>query len=49
MPVWGESFMKDSAGKTIQKCEWDEDGYWVFTFTDGSELCFKSMAELEVA
>ena len=37
----------DSVGKTIESLEWDsEDEYWVMTFTDGSECCFRFMAEL---
>lgn len=35
-------------GKTIKSMEWSPpdqigDGYWVVTFTDGSEICFNRM------
>lgn len=35
-------------GKTIESMEWtDADGgYWVITFTDGSEISVRLMAEL---
>lgn len=36
----------DSTGKTIAALEWDEtDSYWVMTFTDGTEMAFRFMAE----
>lgn len=38
----------DAAGKTVESLEWEPDqgGYWVMTFTDGSEISFRFMAEL---
>lgn len=41
----------DSKGKVIESCEWSPadksgPGYWVMTFTDGTEICFRFMAEL---
>ncbi len=43
---------EDAKGKVVESLEWcaDDDfrngGYWVMTFTDGSEICFRFMAEL---
>ena len=38
---------EDVKGKVVKSLEWDkEDGYWVMEFTDGTELCFRMMAEL---
>jgi len=41
---------EEAVGKMIASLEWvdDEDtgGYWVMTFTDGSEICLRLMAEL---
>jgi hypothetical protein len=38
----------ESAGKTVESLEWEPDGgYWVMTFTDGSETSFRFMAELD--
>lgn len=36
------------AGKTVQSLEWEAEdgGYWVMTFTDGTETSFRFMAEL---
>lgn len=36
---------EEAKGKTVESLEWDED-YWVMTFTDGTETCFRLMAEL---
>lgn len=38
----------ESKGKTIETMGWEPDdgGYWVITFTDGSELSVRLMAEL---
>jgi hypothetical protein len=34
-------------GRTVESLEFEEDGgYWVMTFTDGSEISFRFMAEL---
>lgn len=37
-----------AAGKTVESLQWEEepDGYWVMTFTDGTEISFRFMAEL---
>ena len=35
-------------GKVIDLLEWvEKDRYWVITFTDGSEVCVRLMAEIE--
>ena len=37
----------DAKGKIVESLKWDEvDKYWVMTFTDGSEICVRFMAEL---
>ena len=42
-----ELISQDAKGKTIESMEWDEEGeYWVLTFTDGSEMSVRLMAEL---
>ena len=42
-----ESIIKESIGKTVTGMEYVENGnYWVFTFSDGSEMSFRFMAEL---
>ena len=42
-----EQFIQQSKGKTIAGAEWDEvENYWVLTFTDGSEVCIRLMAEI---
>ncbi len=34
-------------GKQVESLDYEpEDGYWVMTFTDGSEITFRFMAEL---
>jgi hypothetical protein len=40
-----------SSGKIVVSLEYDhgignDDGYWVMTFTDGTEITFRFMAEL---
>ena len=35
-----------AAGKRVQSLEWDDDGYWVMVFGDGTEISFRFMAEL---
>jgi len=51
---WRASLSAAVQGKTIQSLEWSaeadgSDGYWVMTFTDGSEVCFaRTMAELAI-
>ena len=38
---------EEAKGRTILSLEYDEvDKYWVMTFTDGSEICFRFMSEL---
>ncbi len=38
--------ISESKGKVIKHLKYDEDGnYWVMTFTDGSEMSFRFMAE----
>lgn len=38
---------EEATGRVIKSLEWEpEDGYWVMTFTDDSEICFRLMAEL---
>ena len=42
------SIIKESIGKTITDLEYVErDRYWVMSFSDGSEMSFRFMAELE--
>ncbi len=42
-----ESIIKESIGKTVTGMEYVEgDRYWVMTFSDGSEMSFRFMAEL---
>jgi hypothetical protein len=38
----------NAKGKTVESLEWESEdgGYWVMTFTDGSETTFRFMAEL---
>lgn len=36
---------QESVGKVIARVDWDED-YWTMTFTDGTEMSFRFMAEL---
>lgn len=50
-PTGRAQFIRDSVGKTIRSARWqpdlpEEPGYWVLTFTDGSELSVRLMAEL---
>jgi hypothetical protein len=38
----------EAKGKTVESLYWDDEGdYWVMTFTDGAEICFRFMAELQ--
>ena len=39
--------IEDTKDKVVKSLEWD-DGYWVMTFADDSEMCFKFMAELQI-
>jgi hypothetical protein len=46
-----ERLSREAAGKTVESLEWSPPdasggGYWVMTFTDGSEVSFRLMAEL---
>lgn len=42
-----ERISTEAKGKIIETMEYDEEGgYWVITFTDGSEMTFRFMAEL---
>ena len=34
-----------AAGKVVESLDYEDD-YWVMTFTDGSEISFRFMAEL---
>jgi hypothetical protein len=37
----------ETTGKTIASLEWEPDGgYWVMTFTDGTETSIRFMAEM---
>jgi hypothetical protein len=44
-----EQIARDGAGKVVESLEFEEEdgGYWVMTFTDGSEVSFRFMAELQ--
>lgn len=52
-PAWRQAVSDGAMGKVIASLEWSagedgEDGYWVMTFTDGTEICFdRTMAERE--
>lgn len=40
--------IEEAAGKVVEKLEWDDEGeYWTLLFTDGTEMSFRFMAELE--
>jgi hypothetical protein len=43
-----QQISKQAAGKVVESLEFEEEdgGYWVMTFTDGSEISFRFMAEL---
>jgi len=44
-----ERISNDAKGKIIESlewCEYEEDKYWAMIFTDGSEICFRFMAEM---
>jgi hypothetical protein len=46
-PAMRQQISADARGRTIRSLEWDDPGgYWVMTFTDGSEITFRFMAEL---
>lgn len=39
---------ESAIGKTVESLDYDEDdNYWVMTFNDGTETCFRFMAELQ--
>jgi len=39
----------EAKGKTVESLEWVDDmgGYWALTFTDGSEMSFRFMSEIQ--
>jgi len=38
---------EEARGKTVESLEYEPGGaYWVMTFTDGSEISFRFMAEM---
>ena len=41
-----ELMAKEAEGKTIKSLTWCEDGYWVMTFNDSSEISFRFMSEI---
>jgi hypothetical protein len=46
-----KAISEECKGKIVKSLEWspsdkNDIGYWVMTFTDGSEVCFRLMAEL---
>ena len=47
-PVMREKIKNEAVGKVVASLVWvvDSGGYWVMTFTDGSEISFRSMAEI---
>jgi hypothetical protein len=48
-PAQRKQISADVAEKTIASLEYDDDPaarYWTMTFTDGSEMSFRFMAEL---
>jgi hypothetical protein len=44
------AIIEQGPGKTVKSLEYDAGGHggghWVMTFTDGTEICFRFMAEL---
>lgn len=48
-PEMRQAISEQAVGKTVESLEYVEadGGYWVMTFTDGQEICFRFMAELE--
>lgn len=47
-PAQRERISQESKGKVIESFEWDDvDHYWVMTFTDGTEMCVRLMAEAD--
>lgn len=48
-PELRRRFSEESKGKVVESIEYDDvEDYWVITFTDGSELAIRLMAELAV-
>ena len=48
-PAQRKKIGEDAAGKTVETLEYEDGpgaGYWVMTFTGGSEISFRFMAEL---
>jgi hypothetical protein len=48
-PAQREQIGGEAAGKTVESLGYEDgpdDGYWVMTFTDGTEISFRFMAEL---
>ena len=44
-----DRIIAEGKGKIIKCLEYDKEGnYWAMTFTDGSEISFRFMAELEM-
>jgi hypothetical protein len=40
--------IEESKGKCVESLQYvEEDDYWVYTFTDGSEVSVRFMAELQ--
>jgi hypothetical protein len=45
-PEQRREISEQAVGKTVKSLEWDDGAHWVMTFTDGTETCFRFMAEL---
>jgi hypothetical protein len=42
-----DQISQEAKGKKVESLMWEpEEGYWVMTFEDGSEISFRFMAEL---
>ena len=42
-----DTIHKEAIGKKVTDLEWDdEDKYWVMTFDDNSEICFRFLSEI---
>ena len=42
-----QQIIEQSKGLVVESLEWDEeDKYWTYTFTNGSEMSFRFIAEL---
>lgn len=47
-PEQRQQISEEARGRRVKSLQWEPDGggYWVMTFDDGAEICFRFMAEL---